>query len=297
MIKYYGFYLMQIFSVNTVDKRDRGIKVFQLSRVFVLFRLILFTVSKTGTIQKYAKKLHFIFYDMLCSPKYRAWIKTASETQRHLCIFCTPNFFFIQHGAFVSLWLFFVDTKRGWHPQPKMPPCLLTILVSMEKIVFFKRFYRILLKSTKTIDPKAQSKKTSLVVKENLSLKNNYIFARFVPSGFFYKYICTQNETGPKRLNVYSSPHQRKQLCIYSFGAFLFHPAGVQLHINDRRGAGAILRHVTSSCYYGCLTFMTKRSAIACCTSAVFFLFLFFALNVSLIQTQKKSNGGDMHNV
>ncbi len=178
-----------------------------------------------------------------------------SKTQRHLVIFYSPYSIVKHHGVCVSLRL------------------LLNIFLN------------------KTINPMAQAKKTSFVVKENLNLNSNYVFTGFVPSGLFYIYIdiCTKKVTGPKRIKSNVSPLCCQPFFLFTFGAF-FLAAYKSLPIKSRRGAGAIFRHLTSFCYYGCLTFVTKkRNAIASCTFAVFFFFLFFAIYVCLIQTQKNS--------
>ena len=105
----------------------------------------------------------------------------------------------------------------------------------------------------------------------------------------FYSPFCPKKITGPKRLKAHASQRSDNPLCIYSFGAF-FQPTNKSLPIKSRRGAGAIYGHVISLYYYSCLTFVTKkRKAIASCTFAVFFFFLFYAPNECLIHTQKNS--------
>ncbi len=197
------------------------------------------------------------------SIKNKAWINKAAKTQRHIKKILSIPPHKIGFSARVSLRL------------------LLNIFLN------------------KTINPMAQSKKTSLVVKENLNLKSSYVFTGFVPSGLFYIYIdiCTKKVTGPKRLKSNVSPVCYQPFFLFAFGAF-FLATNKALPIKSRRGAGARTRYPTSFCENIFSSFKAKeKNVFVSCTFAVSFFFLFFALNVSLIQTQKKSNGGDMHNV
>ncbi len=211
--------------------------------------------SKTF-ISSYILKIVSLYREIAIYLKKSERKVLASKTQRHLDIFYSPYSILKHHGVRVSLRL------------------LLNIFLNQ------------------TINPKAQSKKISFVKKENLN--SSYVFTGFVPSGLFYIYIyidiCTKKVTGPKRLRSNVSPMCCQLFFLFSFGAF-FLAAYKSLPIKSRRGVGAISMHFTSFCYYGCLTFVTKkRSAIACCTSAVFFFFLFFARYVCLMYHSNSKN-------
>ena len=231
----------------------------QLNRIFLM------KVKKNAAIEleKCKKKLQIISKPIQWSRKQStcAWINKAAKTQRHI---------------------------------KKILP-ILPHKIGFSACVFLRLFINILL--NQAINPEAQSKKTSFVVKENLNVKSSYVFANFVSSGFFYVYIniniCNKNGTGPKRIKLNVSSVCLRTFFLFAFGAFFLDIATHKaLPIKSRRGAGSIFRHFTSFCYYCCLFFVTKkRNAISPCTFAVYFFFLFFALFVYFIQTKKNAIG------
>ncbi len=135
--------------------------------------------------------------------------------------------------------------------------------------------------------PKAQRKKTSFVVKENLNRKYNYVYAGFVPSVLF---LIAKKVFVPKRIKALASPGSYQSSCIYSFGAFLYHPVNPTKNIKLRKGAGAIPMHFTFLCFYKWQTCLTRKAKCFCfpCLCGFFSPF-FFTLKVNIVQTRKTS--------